>query len=530
MAEPRNDFKMFRVCKCLCGSVGLMFLLLTLSIFSFAPATAWCDDPAVAQTNAPETTASEPNTSKMIPIRRKEGRKDEFEMSLYGSALSKPYIIHFDTGSHTTSIPESYVNREKVIVIKKASDGAKDNWGHAADLVEGQLCVKSTDGKTEYRLEKFQFYVKKDDSGRFLMGAFPGAYPGREKTDSFPTALAKKYAEGKGFGIVSTGSGKDIKADWKTMESYLTLGPYEGMENELKWRSDIPNLRSGDGFSPEAIPGFSIGITFEDKKDKIRCDNLIATIDTGAPHLTMQLGSTNPQRTSTFESHFVNSELWKTWGGGAYEKHALGLKNANVSVYFQDDQGDAYSYSFPVGDDPDYGMPTALIAGDWLKSVPFALEMPNQPANRINLGNTIYYYCPVYYYDLKKKRIGIRFSTPGKATYESPLDGETLLPKGQKFRGGPKGEYYLSFQALDGNLVVKTIVGDIFKWGSYNNDKAPLAGSYGKVLADGNLAIYDKDQKEIWRTKATGGAKVSIDSSGKPIILDRDGKTVWTAK
>lgn len=515
---------MLRVCKCLCGSVGLMFLLLTLSIVSFAPATAWGDDP--------KASASVPDYSKMIPIRLKEGRKDEFEMQLMtGGALSKPYTIHFDTGSHTTSIPESYVN-PSVKVIKKASDGAKDNWGEAADLVEGNLQVKSTDG-TEYIVENFQFYRKKDNSGRFIMGAFPGAFPGWEKADSFPTALAKKYAKGKGFGIVSTGSGENIEAGWKTMESYLTLVLDKDTEKQLKWRSDIPNLSSGDGFSPEAIPGFSIGITLNDKgqDEKIRRDNLIATIDTGAPHLTMQLGPTNPQRTPTFESHFVNQDFWETWGGGAYGKHALGLKNANVSVYFQDDQGDAYSYSFPVGDDPDYrGMPTALIAGDWLKPVPFALMMPNQPANRINLGNTIYYYCPVYYYDIEKKRIGISFRTPGYATSGSPLDGETLLLKGQKFRGGPKGEYYLSFQALDGNLVVKTIVGDIFKWGSYNNDKAPLAGSYGKVLVDGNLAIYDKDQKEIWRTKATGGAKVSIDSSGKPIILDRDGKTVWTAK
>ncbi len=72
--------------------------------------------------------------------------------------------------------------------------------------------------------------------------------------------------------------------------------------------------------------------------------------------------------------------------------------------------------------------------------------------------------------------------------------------------------------------------GNLFKWGSHNNAGVPLNGAYGKVHADGNISIYNNNNQEIWRTKASGGATVSINASGKPIILAADGKTVWTGQ
>lgn len=359
-----------------------------------------------------------------------------------------------------------------------------------------------------------------------IMGAFPAPFEGMP---TFPTALADKYAGGKGFGIVSTGSGNDINTNWASMKSYLQLGPYEDMDEQLKWRSDIPELNPSSGFSPDAIPGYSITITFSDTPQKIFRDNLIATIDTGAPDLTLQLGPGNPQNTEPFQSHFVRRGIWQNWGNERYNNYASTLIDAEVQVGFKDDQGDTYTYSFTVGSDLAYrAAPTTLFAGTWGDSVPWPLAMPAMPANRINLGNTIYFYCPVYYYDLKNKRIGIRFNTPGTAAGGSPIAGETGLPKGQMLHG-PIGKYYLSFQA-DGNLVVKTIEGNHFKWGSYNNAGAPLNGAYGKVHTDGNIGIYNSNHQEIWSTKASGGATVSINASGKPIILAADGKTVWTGQ
>lgn len=462
--------------------------------------------------------------SKMIPIRPAANRSYEYEMRLTGDALNQPYTIHFDTGSKTTSIPNSYVDRSKVRVIKTAAQGAKDNWGQAADLVEGQLCVSSTDGTTTYCLDNFRFYAKQ--SGLMIMGAFPAPFEGMP---TFPTALADKYAHGTGFGIVSTGNGQNIDANWGRMTSFLQLGPYPGMESQLKWRSDIPELNPSTGFSPDAIPGYSITIDFPGRVADIRRDNLIATIDTGAPDMTMQLGPSNPQNARMYSPHFVKRGLWQSWHNERYDNYASTLINATVKVDFQDDEGDIYSYSFPVGSDPMYrGAPTTLFAGTWGHSVPWPLAMPAKPVNRINLGNTIYFYCPVYYYDIEHKRIGIGFNTASTGSGGAPIAGETGLPKGEKFHG-PNGQYYLSFQT-DGNLVVKTIEGNHFRWGSYNNAGAPLRGAYGKVQADGNMSIYNKSGQEIWHTNASGGATVSINSAGKPIILAADGSTVWTGQ
>jgi hypothetical protein len=146
--------------------------------------------------------------SKMIPIRDGAQGQPHFYMHLTGSALSRTYAIWFDTGALRTAIPNSHVDRSQVRTIRTAAQGS-NHWVDPADLVEGQLCVASTDATTTYCLDNYRFFAK--EFGTIVMGAMPNLYD--EDLPSFPTALAAKYASGSGYGIVSTGNGQDIDAN-----------------------------------------------------------------------------------------------------------------------------------------------------------------------------------------------------------------------------------------------------------------------------------------------------------------------------
>ncbi|MCA0268251.1 MAG: hypothetical protein LCH53_03385 [Bacteroidetes bacterium] len=151
----------------------------------------------------------------MIPLRDATYRAYQFTVSLEGTAIAggTPYEIHFDTGSWTTSIPGGALDFSKLTVIQR---DVTTDWGRPADLVEGQLAVKSTDG-TVYSMDNYRFYaLKQSVGGAYLpddrtapygngaiMGGFPSPYLHRNE-QSFPFVLAQKYAADRmGLGIVS---------------------------------------------------------------------------------------------------------------------------------------------------------------------------------------------------------------------------------------------------------------------------------------------------------------------------------------
>lgn len=354
----------------------------------------------------------------MIPLRDATYRSYQYTLKLKGSAINgtEPYEIHFDTGSWTTSLPGGALDLSKITILES---NVSDPWGVLSDKVSGQLIVESVDG-TQYILDNYIFYARKnsatgqylpDDRGRAwgnsIMGAFPSKDPGRAMP-SFPYALTEKYASAdQGMGIVSNCL-NDINTEWNALKSYLMIGNNNNIVDKLSWRSDIANFHGTQEFQPEATPGFKITIKFPDVTNSIVVDNLIATIDTGAPDLTMKLGSSDPQYTSTYSSHFVRDGSWKNWNNQYYNSDATSLINASVQVGFTDDNGVSNSYTFPVGSDPYHG-PNSLFAGRWGSGVPWVVSSPSMPSNRINLGNTIYFYCPVFHFDIKNKRVGLGF-------------------------------------------------------------------------------------------------------------------------
>ena len=300
------------------------------------------------------------------------------------------------------------------------------DWGRPADLVEGQLAVKSTDG-TVYSMDNYRFYALKQSAGGAylpddrtapygngaIMGGFPSPYLHRNE-QSFPFVLAQKYAADRmGLGIVSACSpeGTSLSAGWASLNSYLQIGNVAEITDYLAWRSDVPNWTSdAAGFYPEAVPGFQVEVGIPGTSERIvTANDLISTVDTGAPDLTLRLASNDPQYAGAFASHFVTDGPWTRWGNSRYNQDATTLIDASVTVRFTDDSGVSRSYGFNVPSDPYEAdrSPASLFAGRWSGGVPWTYAEPSFLRNRINLGNSLYFFWPVYYWDIKNKRVGI---------------------------------------------------------------------------------------------------------------------------
>ena len=103
--------------------------------------------------------------ASMIPLRNHAYRKNDFCVSLSGSAIrgDEPYEIHFDTGSWTTCLPYGCIDKTKVKVLEK---DVKDSWGVLSDKVQGQLILTSHDGKTQYIAERLHFLRAKEGKRR----------------------------------------------------------------------------------------------------------------------------------------------------------------------------------------------------------------------------------------------------------------------------------------------------------------------------------------------------------------------------
>ncbi len=465
--------------------------------------------------------------SKMIPIKGVTNNPKQFRVQLKGAAIknggSTPLNILFDTGSWTTSIPWKYLDSTKITIL---DSNTTDPWGKKADFVSGELKLESEDTDNVYVIENYKFYAIIDNNWT-IMGAFPSLQPG-DNLPSFPYALAKKYVPNNlGFGIISDCQ-SDINQNWGTLKSYLQLGMTKDVSSQLNWRTDIPNWqnKSKISFCPEVTPGFKVTIDFPDNTKPIVTDKLSATIDTGAPDLTLKLGENNPQNQPKDSNHFVREGPWKNWREG-YKNHARTLLNADVKVTFTDSKGIPNSYTFPVGSNP-YKSPNTLYTGTWNSDVPWQYSSPSFEKTRINLGNTIYFYCPVFYFDIKNKRVGLGFN-------RTQLNaGETLLTTQKLY--SPNGDYYLNMQE-DGNLCIYRTKDNGFIWCSmaYGFSDATL-----KMQEDGNLVVYSNGEAK-WSSKTQAyynkrfkdpknkPVKLVLENNGILYLYTESGKAVWSS-
>ena len=413
---------------------------------------------------------------KMIPLQGNYAR-------ITGSAIkgSDPFTILFDTGSWTTSFPESAIDPAKRTVVNEGP--VNNGWGDDCRLVKGQLAMVSEDGQTTYTVDDFQFYEileKKADgtpqSGRVIMGAFPSPQHST-KQPSFPYALAQKYSgdHGFGFGFVSempssrASAPPNVGDGWSNMKLYLLLGADPALTRNLRWRSDIPLWASGLDFCPEAVPGFKLRIGVPGTNEEIESPDYLATIDTGAPDLTARLGTTNPHLQPPFNAYFKSDgPAW--WAGGAYENEAKSLQDGTVTVIFTDSEGFRRQYSFKA--EGWRKSPATLFAGVWDGDVPWIQQQPSFPTNRINLGNTVYYYCPVFFYDIQNKRVGFQFP-PGDVVMQAQVPTTADKPVQLLEHGGFS---YINIQTTGGSSV-QLLPAQGYKWtGHEPNDSSATPG------------------------------------------------------
>lgn len=463
--------------------------------------------------------------SNMVPLRGIKNQPYQYTAQLKGSAIknsdSNPLNIHFDTGSWSTSIPWTYLDSAHVTIIKP---NTTDDWGKKADLVSGQLKLESED--SVYVIENYQFFAIIDEDWK-IMGAFPSIQPGNSMP-SLPYALAKKYVPNNlGFGIISD-CNSDIDKNWGSLKSYLQFGITPDVSSQLNWRTDIPNWHNANTipFCPEVTPGFKVNVSFPNSTNTITANGLSATIDTGAPDLTLKLGKNNPQNQPEDSSHFVRQGPWMGWNEG-YKKHAKSLINADVTVTFTDSKGNPNSYTFPVSNDT-YASPKTMYTGTWDSGVPWPYSIPSFEKERINLGNTIYFYASVFYFDIKNKRVGFGFNKTELITNEVLLTTQKLY--------SPNREFYLYMQE-DGNLCIYRTRDNGFVWCSMAHG---FSDAQLKLQSDGNLVVYSKGEAR-WSSKTQAyfnkkfknpvnrPVKLVLGNDGILRLFTEKGKVVWSA-
>ena len=230
---------------------------------------------AIAQLS-PHDTLAQSSAPQLIPL---NVSRPAPHVTITGSALRQPFEIMLDTGSWTTSFPESAVDASKREVIDNGP--VNNGWGDECRLVKGQLAMIGTVGTKQkvYTVENMEFYeileTKKDGTKQFghvIMGAFPSLAPGSGKP-SFTFALAKTYstADTFGYGFVSEsplveGRALDVGEGWNKLNLSLLLGAGSQKTEGLNWRTNIPLAHKSLGFCPEMVPGFTIRVNISDSK------------------------------------------------------------------------------------------------------------------------------------------------------------------------------------------------------------------------------------------------------------------------
>ena len=244
----------------------------------------------------------------------------------------------------------------------------------------------------------------------YIMGSFPSR-------NSLPFTLASKFASGPvGVGIVTLRPSHPLpilpSLAWPLTKSYLSLAYDSRVTHKIIWSPppSPPNAPGQDvDYDLQAIPGFSFTVTTPDggSFSTRKGDQWRATVDTGAPQLTSRVGPANPQRKL---SSSYQGPCNIGWMSPSYAAATVCLSNANVTVAFTG-LTSSTSYSFATTAPGTGESPNEVILADWSSSVPWAVGGAT-PATRFNLGNTIYIYCPVVYYNYSSMSVGVAPCSP----------------------------------------------------------------------------------------------------------------------
>jgi hypothetical protein len=239
--------------------------------------------------------------------------------------------------------------------------------------------------------------------------AIMGAYPCPE---AFTYKLAEKYCrEGFVYGIVSEKQVGDMVENWDAFKAYLKIGLEASVAAQLNWHNYTPWFEGQTELQAVNIPGWTVTLSFPPVAGvalpDIVVSNQIATIDTGAPDLTLRLGKDDPHRRAPYHS-FFNSKT-PHWYDKA--KCQAGGDNITVRIAFTGSSGQTEGYQWTLRDPQGRYVPNGLIVGDWTAGIPWG-EGAETPLNRFNLGNSIYFYLQAHVWDIKNKRIGFHFNQP----------------------------------------------------------------------------------------------------------------------
>lgn len=353
------------------------------------------------------------DTSDAIPLRSAKYRTNMFVASLTGSAIRGPahYEVNFDTGSSQLCLPYGCLDKTKLTVLEA---NTSDCWGHKADRVKGQIAMVSRDGKTTYMIDDYVFYAMKNEDGSDwpadptapMNDAIMGAYPCPE---AFTYLLAKKYCkDGFIYGIVSENQVGDMLENWGAFKAYLKIGLDPDTSAKLNWHNYTPWFAGQTELQAVNIPGWTVTLSFPGVKGKAIPDivltNQIATIDTGAPDLTMRLGKDDPHRKELYKQFFND----KTPHWYSKDKCLAAGDGVTVKISFTGSSGQTCSYHWTISDTKGRYVPNGLIVGDWTAGIPWG-ESAETPLNRFNLGNSIYFFNQAHMWDIKNKRIGFYF-------------------------------------------------------------------------------------------------------------------------
>ena len=353
------------------------------------------------------------DTSDAIPLRDAKHRKNMFVASLNGSAIRgpDPYEVNFDTGSSQLCLPYGCLDKSKLTVLE---ENTRDCWRNKADKVKGQIGMVSRDGKTTYVIDDYVFYAMKNEDGSDwpadptadMNSAIMGAYPCPE---SFTYLLAQKYCKnGFVYGIVSEKQTGDMVENWGAFKAYLKIGIDKSVDDQINWHNYTPWFKGKTELQAVNIPGWTVTLSFPSVNGKpipdIVVTNQIATIDTGAPDLTMRLGKDDPHRKEPY-TRFFNDKTPHWYSKDKCQAAGTGV---TVKISFTGSSGKTCSYQWTTSDTKGRYVPNGLIVGDWTVGIPWG-EGPETPLNRFNLGNSIYFFNHAHIWDIKNKRVGFYF-------------------------------------------------------------------------------------------------------------------------
>jgi len=224
-----------------------------------------------------------------------------------------------------------------------------------------------------------------------------------------PNAVLK--LDGYGLGIVTSKAEGNINDNYNDAEFNLHLGYDEAVTAGVTWQTNFPSMVEWGG----AIEGFDIVIGYPTQGWAVTVTGLMATIDTGSPEMKLRVSSEDPQINGPLAAHTVECTLnWMhtdtpDWHEYLADSRCL-ADGVAVVVTFTGTIGKPISYVFQATNNVDSGRPnppTDVILGKWDGVVPW--KMGSQyPKNRIDLGNSLYFFTSVYFWDFTKQAIGMK--------------------------------------------------------------------------------------------------------------------------